>query len=504
MLRRAVGILCCVTLALLAPLSALAAGPYRMAGFDGDDSHHVWESNAFFTRMQALTGVSFTFDEYTDYVKWQTVKQTMFDTGNLPDVFFKAELTTREQIQYAAQGKLIDLRPLLAQYAPNLWALLTAHPDWLAAVTLPDGKIVALPAINELATQNAMWINQTWLDTLKLNKPTDLASLADVLRAFQTGDPNGNGIADEIPLTFLGPWDLKFLAHAVGLVANDYNVYLDNAGTVRFMPDDDAYLTLLAWLRDCYAQGLMDETGFTTVDALRTVTDAKAAAKYGMFFGPNPMNLMPYETSRQYTLLEPLRYNGAQIYRDLYGPVMRGTFAITSACADPAALLSWVDVLYTSEGAIQAMAGDAGKDYLLAGDGGWNYAGDMESQSSYILYDLSLYDTGNMPWLFPLDFYNRYQNEGIASVNQQLMALRQTVVNPFPAYTLTPAQEEEIAPLQQALGRYVDESLARFVLGEWDIHAQTAVAAYREGLAARGMDTFLAFWQTVADGLTGP
>lgn len=501
MLKRTVCLLCCAALTFLAPFEALAATTYTMAGFDGDSSNHTWSDNAFFTRMQARTGLSFAFDEYTDYTKWQAAKTAMFTTGKLPDVLFKAELTTREQTQYAESGKLIDLKPLLAQNAPNLWAILAAHPDWLEAITLPDGKIVALPSITELPAQNAMWINRTWLDALKLDAPTDMNSLIAVLRAFKTGDPNGNGAADEIPLTFLGPWDLKFLAHAVGLVANDYNVYLDETGTVRFMPEQAGYLEMLQSLSDLYAEGLLDSNGFYTSDTFRTVTDSKAATTYGLFFGPNPVNLLPYDTAAQYELLMPLSYNGKQIYRDVNGPLMLGTFAITSACDDPAALLRWVDVLYTEDGAIEAMAGKKGEDYTVAEDGLWSYAGDMQSLSSYILYSLSIYDSGNMPWLFPLSFYNRYSNESIAKVNAELTQLQNFIVKPFPTYTLIPAQEDEITPIQSELGRYVDESMAKFIMGEWDIRSSDAVAAYQAGLSEHGKAALLAFWQGIAGSL---
>ncbi|MCE5343216.1 MAG: extracellular solute-binding protein [Eubacteriales bacterium] len=499
MLKRIVGLVCCAALVMSFSVGALAAGTYRMAGFDGDESSHVWKDNNFFARMQARTGIAFTFDEYTNFDKWQAAKETMFTTGTLPDVLFKAELTTREQIAYADAGMLIDLKPLLMENAPNLWALLEAHPDWLKAITLPDGKIVALPSLNELPSQNAMWINRTWLDKLGMAAPTDWDGLVQVLTAFKTGDPNGNGKADEIPLAFLGPWDLKFLGHAVGLIANDYNIYLDESGTVRFMPQEDAYFDLLGKLAALNAAGLMDPDGFSTADSLRIVTDSEAVTTYGVMFGPNPMNLLPYTLGAQYELLEPLQYNGKQIYRDLNGSVLRGSFAITSACDDPAALLRWVDVLYSTDGAIEAMAGQENVDYTINDDGTWAYA-NADSASSYILYDLSLYDTGTMPWLFPLSFYDRYDNDDIRVVDQALETLQTLLVQPFPtSYTLTLAQEDQIAPLQKMLGIYVDESLARFVLGEWDVNDASAQAAYREGLTQNGLDAFLAFWQGIAD-----
>ena len=61
-----------------------------------------------------------------------------------------------------------------------------------------------------------------------------------------------------------------------------------------------------------------------------------------MFFAPTPVNLVPYDMSSDYVLLEPLTFDGKQVYRDLYGEVTRGTFAITSAAQDPGSVGWWM------------------------------------------------------------------------------------------------------------------------------------------------------------------
>lgn len=485
---------------LLCGVQIASASTFTLAGFDGQDSSHNWDDNQFFVRMQEKTGVSFQFSQYTDYDKWQQAKNEMFTSGNLPDVLFKADLSVEEQQRYSSEGLLIDLLPLLQANAPNLWALFQSNPEWLKAVTLPDGKVVALPTINTLPTENAMWINQTWLDALGLSKPTDLDSLIAVLTAFQTKDPNNNGRQDEIPLSFLGPWDLKFLAHAFGLVANDYNIYVDEAGQVRFMPLEDKFIDFLKALASMYKQGLLDQSGFTTADSLRAVSDSKATVTYGMFFGPNPFHLFPIDLGAQFTLLEPLAYNGRQVYRDIFGPVTTGSFAITSACQHPEELLAWVDTLYSRDGAVEAMAGAEGKDYHWNEDGTWSYAADLQTESSYILYDLSIYDSGNMPWLFPVDFYAAYDTESLRKTTDSLLGLQPFLVSPFPYfYVLSTDQRNFIDPKQLALGAYVDESIAKFVLGELDINAKDDIDAFYSGLNERGVQDFVSFWQEIYD-----
>lgn len=485
---------------LALPQAALGEGAFTMAGFDGDNGTHVWETNGFFARMEKRTGVSFTFEQHSDYAAWNARKDAMFAAGELPDVFFKAELTTDELIRYTESGQLVDLAPLLEANAPNLWALLQQHPDWLAAITLPSGKIGALPTLNTLPSQNAMWINQTWLDNLGLAAPTDAESFREVLRAFLTQDPNRNGKQDEIPLTFNGVWDLKFLLHAFGLAGNDYNLYLDEAGQVRFVPLEEAYPAALAYLRSLYEEKLLYQYGFNTADTLRTVTDENTAETYGVVLGASPMQLIPYAHSKDYVLLMPLQYEGKQVYRDLFGPVTRGTFAITSACADPAALLRWVDVLYTEEGAIEAFAGVEDTDYRWNADGTWGWFGGDAAMTESVASALTLYDSGNMPWLFPRAFYQKFDNEDVRRVDEQLSRLNAVVRRPFPYYTLTQEQQRQAVAMQDTLGAYVDECMGRMILGQTPLD-EAAFEAFRQGLQERGVDEFIAFWQAIASGL---
>ena len=500
MFKRFTAIMLCLALLSLSAC-ALAESSFVMAGFDGQDSDHNWSTNRFFTRMESRTGLSFTFQQYTDAEKWQAAKDAMFaPDGQLPDVLFKAALTTQELIRCTDSGQLIDLKPLLEENAPNLWALLQQHPDWLAAITLPNGKIGALPSLQQLAPQNPIWINQDWLKKLGLSMPTDLDSLREVLTAFRDRDPNGNGRKDEIPLAFLGPWELKFLSHAYGVAVNDYNIYLDDEGRVHYWPLEDSFLQLAQTLRSFYEEGLIDPNGFQTMDTLRRVSDDKAAVTYGAFFAPTPLNLLTSEMAKSYVVMDPLVYEGGRVYRDLVGQVTGGAFAITSACQDPAALLRWVDVLYTEEGAVEAMLGVQGEDYVMTDAGRWNWKGGVESLSMSSYNDLSLYDTGSMPWLFPQAFYERYTDTEVVRLNGELTRFSAYVKKAFPAVLLTTEQRDRVVPLQERLGAYVDRSLAQFVLGELPLTKEGA-AAFRAELESLGASQMTAFWQEIADSL---
>ena len=139
--------------------TAQKAPDYTMEGYDGDLSGRNWETNLFFSRMQEITGISFQFSQHTDQEKWTERKREILKGENLPDVLFKAELTSTEVRDLYEAGRIIDLAPYLEEYAPDLWKLLEEDPEKKQAITLPDGSIPALPAFNDLQNNDALWIN---------------------------------------------------------------------------------------------------------------------------------------------------------------------------------------------------------------------------------------------------------------------------------------------------------------------------------------------------------
>ena len=167
-------IACLIVAVLLLSAATVSAENARfvMAGYDTEASGHVWDDNLFFRRMTERTGIEFTFQEVTDADEWKRTKAGYKASGELPDVLFKAELTMDETMNLYQQGVLIDLKPYLAEHAPNLNALMEAHPEWKKAISLPDGAIVALPQINMIPSNNVIWINETWLNRLKMEMPT--------------------------------------------------------------------------------------------------------------------------------------------------------------------------------------------------------------------------------------------------------------------------------------------------------------------------------------------
>lgn len=473
----------------------VSAAQFTMAGYDDESAGHDWTTNRFFQRMQEKTGVTFDFIQYGDEEKWTAAKQAYFaGSEELPDVLFKAELTVAEQLQGYESGTLIDLRPYLEEYAPNLWALLQENPEWLASISLPDGAIVALPTINELQNNNVMWINKTWLDNLGMAMPTTADELTEVLRAFKTGDPNQNGKKDEVPLTFTGMWDLRFLGHAFGLVSNDYYVTMDDEGNVSTILNRDENRAFLEWLHQLWNEGLIDANGFTSLDSTRRITDSDATITYGMFLAPTAMNMVPATAMGDYALLMPLTWNGQQVYRDFAGDLVPGTYAITSACEDPAALISWVDFLYTNDGCYLMQAGQVEEDYTWNQDGTWSWVYDAETMASTVLAEVTISDGGSAPGLASVDFQLCYDDESTHTVIAALKELKELATVPYPSVWLDDATQARVNELQMDLGLYAEQQMVWFVVGDVPLNDETW-AEFCQTLEAKGLNEMLTIWQ---------
>ena len=496
-MRRIISLVMAAILLLASFGSAAAQGQaapeYILEGFDGENTSRYWEQNLFFTRMEERTGISFEFREYTQLNAWEERKQSLQKKENLPDVLFKADLDAGEIRDLYEAGVLIDLKPYLESYAPDLWKLLQDDPEVMAAVTMPDGAIPALPAINTMQNNDVMWINTKWLQRVKLEVPTDAASLKEVLTAFRDGDPNNNGRKDEIPLAFVSMWELRFLGHAFGITDNDYYVSVQD-GKVTSSLTTDENRAFLTWLHELWEENLLDHNGFSMMDSLRQITDENAAIPYGLIMSSTPLTVLPSNALEQYQVLMPLEYDGKQTYRDLTGKVIRGTFAITSRCAEPEKLVSWVNYLYTEEGALMAQYGLEGEEYSFRDDGLWEWNEDMSTVSQSIVPEHTIGTGTTTPGITPAEFQTLYNDEETRRDITQLLELKEYSVLPYPPVILSKEDETAVAKIQKGLSAYAETAMARFVTGDvplddeqWGIFCRTVVE--------KGLDEMIAIWQ---------
>lgn len=315
-----------------------------------------WEEMIFFKEMEKKTNIKFTFDT-PPAEGYEEKKNLAFASGEVPDVFFGANLTAGEEVKYGSQGVLIPLEDLIEEHAPNIKAMFEEMPDVKQSITTPDGHIYALPNINKasIAVTSTIWVNGDWMKNLNV---TDLPQTTDelytLLKNFKDNDANKNGQSDEIPI---GSHDKanEFrtgIMPAFGVLSRESVV--DDAGKVSFGALSDNYKAYLQYMNRLWKEKLIDPATFT--EGFTEMSAKGKADKLGMFLHAGPFlafNVQQPEDNLKYPVLPVLTSpeNSMKMYPIGTG-IVRGVFAITSKNPDPVRTIKWVDSLYSLEGSV--------------------------------------------------------------------------------------------------------------------------------------------------------
>lgn len=206
----------------------------------------------------------------------------MLASGDIPDlVFVQDEL---QFVGYGQDGAFVALNKYF-DLMPNFKAFLDEHPTVKKNLTASDGNIYYTPTVPGGKASVGWFIRQDWLDKLNLEAPTNAEEMHNVLTAFKTKDPNGNGQADEIP--FFGNGKLKEFFPLWG-ARKDWYVDGDQ---VKYGPLDPEYKTAMKNLIQWYKEGLFDTEILTRAnDAMSVVMNNKGGMTNDWFGSTSRLN----------------------------------------------------------------------------------------------------------------------------------------------------------------------------------------------------------------------
>lgn len=238
-------------------------------------------------RLDELTGIK-TEWEVIKGSDWDTKLNLMFASGEYPDVIIAPNGQVDDEEYGVTQQLLIPMDDLIEQYMPNYTSRRDAEDDDpTVSLVASDGQTYSVGYLvgQNINTNQHYFINQTWLDALGLETPTDVESLTEVLRAFKTGDPNGNGEADEVPLEMgldTGFYGIRYILPLFGIPCDpDKWIYIDNDRQVQFAATQDGFRECMEWLNMCYTEGLVDAELLS--QDLNTIETKLAGGNVGFF-----------------------------------------------------------------------------------------------------------------------------------------------------------------------------------------------------------------------------
>ena len=212
--------------------------------------------------------------------------------------------------------------------------------------------------------------------------PTTLAELKDVLIAFRDQDPNGNGIADEIPLTaradnlFTGYFMNSFIA--TDFVKGKYSRIED--GKVLFSANTEEFKESLTFMHELYEEGLIDPNAFTQDKTQLKQAVCGETPLVGCFScsGIFNMDMNNEYVYSNYKIMMPMEgSDGVQFANasNVMDNNVKGYFLITDKCHDPAAACRFVDEIIDPEVSMISGYGERGISWDYAEPGQKNVLG---------------------------------------------------------------------------------------------------------------------------------
>ncbi|WP_274649612.1 extracellular solute-binding protein [Paenibacillus humicola] len=338
-------------------------------------------TNAVTQYVEKKLNIKFKFDAAPS-ANADDKKKLMMASGDYPAVFLSGNFTQAEQIDYGRQGILIPLNDLIDKYGTEIKKAFAEDADLKAAITAPDGNIYALPHINDCFHcwySQKLWIDKEWLKKLNLEVPTTTEEYYNVLKAFKTQDPNGNGNPDEIPLNgaFNGWHSLpsNFLMNSF-IYDNDEDFFFMKDGKVQLAANQPEWRQGLEYINKLYSEGLIDKEAFTqTPDQMAqlgnksgdNVSGSVSAGHIGMYFsladGQN--------RHKEYITVPPLKGPEGVAYAGYYKAYGNGQFAISNKATEEEqiAAIKMADYMYSEEFAIINEYGLEGKYWEKAKPG---------------------------------------------------------------------------------------------------------------------------------------
>lgn len=416
-------------------------------------------------------------------------RNLMLAGGDYPDGFYSARLPASDLMKYGEQGVFIPLNDLIDQYAPNFKSLMEQYPDLQKGLTMPDGNIYSFPSFYSpeflpMLIGTPIWINREWLEQLGMEEPQTIDQFYDYLKAVKETDLNGNGAADEVPFSGVGPNALKYqLQGAWGLgTRGTGNAYLDidpDSGDLRFYRTTERYKEMLEFINKLYTEGLIDPEIFTIQESNFRAKGAEGI--FGSAITTNPLTAFDLENYVGLGALEGP--HGDRLYSHVKAPLAWiGAFVITDKNPHPEATVRWMDYFFSDEGADFYFRGIEGETFNYKEDGTWDYVEDITDNANGLTVSQArnkylTWNGGSYPGFVQEHYFmgaESYPN-AIETGEKASAYAPEEIWNPF---TYTAEENDFMTSVGVDIHTYISEMESKFIAGdtpftEWDTYVAT-------------------------------
>ncbi len=297
------------------------------------------------------------------------VLNLMLASGKIPDIVGSSRLKDFVN-QYGPEGAFIPLNDLIEEHAPNMKAYFESRPEIKSAISAADGNMYYIPYLPDGKYGRAFFIRYDWLDKLGLEVPQTVEEFEAALVAFRDGDPNGNGLKDEVPY-FARQWPefirMVTLWDGRSSGSDTYHDFYVDDGNLLHPYAQEGYREGIKNLARWYAEGLVDTEVFTRGSSSRDflLSENLGGATHDWFASTSGYNRLSadIEGFAFKAFAPPASISGKRIEEHRRIPIKPDGWAIGHTNEHPVETIKYFDFWFTEEGRRLANFGVEGQHY---------------------------------------------------------------------------------------------------------------------------------------------
>lgn len=443
----------------------------------------VWQE------VEKRTGIKINW-EVMPSDQYNAAMQTRIAAGTkLPDILAVPPLWNGDVVRYAEDEVILPLTELIENNAPNIIAMFEKYPEIRKALTSPDGEIYNLAEVfvegNEISPRTII-MRKDWLDKLNLEVPVTLDDWYTVMKAFKEQDPNGNGTADEIPLSSSGGELYNYFASGFGLTAGVSTYFADAEGTAHSLYTSPEYRELITFLNQLYSEGLMDsQYSFNGDEAKLDSLVSKDIVGISVHFNTVAERWNTLVPGAEYICVKPPVASDGSAPRLIKRAPTGMQFALSKDCKDPVAAIKWIDYIWAStEGVRLTHFGIEGKSFEYDENGVPKFTEWVTNNPDGLDIHSALRSLGAFPSLFDNqtgEFMSQSMTEQALVEVEELIPLYE---EPFPSMLPTAEEADRLLFLEADMKTYISEMVQKFIMGTESLEDYDA---FLEQLEAMGL-----------------
>lgn len=432
-----------------------------------------------------------------DFNSYEEAITPMLSAGNVDADIIKLPDNDPNQI-WLKSGMFVPLDEYF-DYMPNFTKWLSENPVQKAELTAEDGHIYYVAGVNlAYDYQPCLMYNQVWLDKAGMKAPETLDELVKLLTYFKENDMNGDGKTDdEIPMSVAAEFLPYMFGPAFGLdLVSGYQA--DQDGNVIFAAaDPENYRDYLDFLRDLYAQGLL-EMEYTSIDRDKIIERMSndltgVAFDYSWAMSMMYSNVLPYYDGTEKTAfvgVKPLSgtHEGFYVGRNS----LSGMFGVNSDSSQIELAVKFLDYAMSEHCQDYYCWGFEGETYTVNADGSRSYT--EQALDNDWLQQFGINPAFVLPAQQSVEATDILVADWHAKINAEL---RQYVVDPWPMIYATTDESDTVNLYNEDIQTNVNENATAFIMGTKDLN--TEFDGYINGLDALNLGELVQIHQNQYD-----